>query len=334
MFSPPALPPGAAPPAAPERWSALREELGKAKDFAGIASVMAKYELVPKNVPFLPNQVLGTRKDGRNNEAEGSLLSSEKDMSCPICNMRITSKTGFLSHLSKFALGDQFDIVNRYKHGVLRGMFDHGFLRFHDIETYILTNRRNFMKAISSQTVNESCCNTNNTLKQQNRHGKNILRSIDVTSQNKLLKEGLRAFQTSPETKDLDHKESVDNNIKEPTSQTRDIQDNTEDTNQEKSQTLTTNKEKLQPSTTDAELEENSQNEQVQENEGKQLTDEEKEKHFSESDPFTEAEEPTDVDKINGNDQKMLRLIQLKVRIHLLLFLNAFVEGHFQGKRY
>ena len=155
MNSPSTAPLGASPQCRTPRKSTLQGELMNAKHSWEIAEILAKYDLVPQNIPFLTSPREESNKNIENTGKKGGLRDFSRTVSCPICNMKSSTKSGFLTHLTRLALSDQLDIMSRYKHAAIRLLFGQTFIKFDDIELFMMTHKKAFLKAvqrIESQT--------------------------------------------------------------------------------------------------------------------------------------------------------------------------------------
>ena len=70
--------------------------------------------------------------------------------------MKSSTKSSFLTHLTKLALSDQLVSVNRYKHATIRTMFGQNSSKSSQIETFISTNRAALYKAIMKMDTKSS----------------------------------------------------------------------------------------------------------------------------------------------------------------------------------
>lgn len=147
MNSPTATPLSASPLCRTPQKSTLRGELMNAKHSWEIAEILAKYDLVPQNIPFLTSPRQESNKNTENTGKKGGLRDFSRTVSCPICNMKSSTKSGFLTHLTRLALSDQLDIMSRYKHAAIRLLFGQTFIKFDDIEVFMMTHKKAFLKA-------------------------------------------------------------------------------------------------------------------------------------------------------------------------------------------
>ena len=202
-----------------------------AKDSGEIAEIMAKYGLIPQNPVQLISQ---GQRDAAEEKSEGKkqvLRDFSRTITCPICSMKCSTKSGFLTHLTRLALSGQLDMMIRYKHAATRVLIGKDFMRFNVIESFMRANKRAFLKeykgSISSFTSPSSIsttessvtvdCSTPEPLISSDIEGDGSERSIagePASQQEQDIKEGKSEHEDSSQEKTLtESTELTDNNL-------------------------------------------------------------------------------------------------------------------------
>ena len=160
MNSPPS------PPCHTPRKSTLRGEFSDAKNSLEIAEIMAKYGLIHQKTVQTTNQGQRDTPEGRSEGKKQGLRDFSRTIICPICNVKCSTKSGYLTHLTRLALSAQLDIMTRYKHAATRVLIGKDFMKFDVIESFMRTNKKAFLRkykgtlssltSLSSISISES----------------------------------------------------------------------------------------------------------------------------------------------------------------------------------
>ena len=139
-----------------------------AKDSGEIAEILAKYGLIPQNPVQLINQGQRDAAEEKSDGKKQGLRDFSRTITCPICNVKCSTKSGYLTHLTRLALSGQLDMMTRYKHAATRVLIGKDFMKFDVIESFMRANKKTFLKqykgSISSFTSPSSISTTESSV--------------------------------------------------------------------------------------------------------------------------------------------------------------------------